>query len=528
LNFTKWAPHLTITPLMEFVTNIGSFLFSYPAIKNGDILDYTYFWGGRSSCKRTFLIEYGIFNPVFRFGCEDIELGYRLSLHGFKVVYNSRAESQMIRSFTFDDFCQRLIKQGRSQYIFSTLHNDSGVHQWAEITGAEGTWNKIKNFYDVKIRSARELDRIAHVKLKYNFELDDLTRRLLHRAYWWAFKACKIKGIIEAKKESLEKAHGDKSKETLYGALEPLLNENKHYTEACIQKQKGYQSQLVIAKISSGGEYRKYVSNMASDYLKREHYERSFLKDSKPFSVEGYCYICQKAVKFYVDYLYSYEIDGVLMPNWRESLICPLCGLNNRMRASIHLFKQVLNPSPESKIYISEQTTPLYQWFVNNYVNVTGSEYLGKGTTHGQMNARGIRNEDMTCLSFADSQFDFILSFDVFEHVPDFQRAFQECFRVLKHNGKIFFTVPFEVNSEKNIIRAIKKENNDIEHLLPPEYHVDPINSRGCLAFYRFGWEMLSQLRQSGFGHVHAYVYWSKEFGYLGGEQFVFVAGKNT
>ena len=230
LNFTRWAPHLTITPLMEFVTDIGSFLFSYPAIKNGDILDYTYFWGGRSSCKRTFLIEYGIFNPVFRFGCEDIELGYRLSLHGFKVVYNSRAVSQMIRPVTFDDFCQRLKKQGRSQYIFSTLHNDPGVHRWAEIIGAEETWHKIRSVYEAKIRSAGELDKIANMKLKFNFELDDLTRRLLHRAYWWAFKACKIKGTLEAKKESLEKAHVDQSEETLYSTVEPLPNENKHYT----------------------------------------------------------------------------------------------------------------------------------------------------------------------------------------------------------------------------------------------------------------------------------------------------------
>ncbi len=202
LNYTKWAPHLTITPLMEFVTDIGWFLFSYPAIKHGDILDYTYFWGGRSSCKRTFLIEYGVFNPVFRFGCEDIELGYRLSQHGLKVVYNSRAVSMMVRPVTFDDFCQRLIKQGRSQFVFSTLHNDIEVHRWAEVIGTEEKWNNIETVYKAKIRSAKELDKISNMKLKYNFELDDLPRRLLHRAYWWVFKACKIKGIIEAKKES--------------------------------------------------------------------------------------------------------------------------------------------------------------------------------------------------------------------------------------------------------------------------------------------------------------------------------------
>lgn len=201
LHYTGWSPDLFVTPLMHFVTEVGCFLFSYPNIKNGDILNYSYFWGGRSSCKKGFLIEHGVFNQVFRFGCEDIELGYRLSKHGLRVVYNSKATSMMAREVTFDDFCRRLIKQGNSQYIFSTMYNDSEVHEWTEIIGAEEKWDRIKTIYEKKLRSARELDRIANLKLKYNLGLDDQTRRLLCKAYWWAFKACKIKGIVEAKRD---------------------------------------------------------------------------------------------------------------------------------------------------------------------------------------------------------------------------------------------------------------------------------------------------------------------------------------
>lgn len=199
LHYTNWADNLIVTPVMHFVSDIGCFLFSYPHIKHGDILDYTYFWGGRSSCKRSFLIEHGVFNPVFRFGCEDIELGYRLSKHGLKVVYNGKAVSRMVRAITFDDFCSRLIRQGRSQYVFSALHDDPEVQRWTEVTDAAETWNEIGAIYEVKMSSARELDRIAYLKQKYMFVLDDLTRMLLYKAYWWAFKACKIKGIIEEK-----------------------------------------------------------------------------------------------------------------------------------------------------------------------------------------------------------------------------------------------------------------------------------------------------------------------------------------
>jgi cellulose synthase/poly-beta-1,6-N-acetylglucosamine synthase-like glycosyltransferase len=192
---------MVITPLMHFITEIGCFLFSYPYIKHGDILDYTYFWGGRSSCKRTFLIEHGVFNQVFRFGCEDIELGFRLSQHNLRVVYNSHAISYMIRPINFDDFCKRLIKQGRSQFVFSQLHNDPYVLKWTEVIDADKTWETIKDLFFLKLKSARDLDKIANMKMKYNLNIDEETLKILHNLYWWVFKACKIKGIIEAKEK---------------------------------------------------------------------------------------------------------------------------------------------------------------------------------------------------------------------------------------------------------------------------------------------------------------------------------------
>ena len=202
LNYTTWGPDLLITPLMHFITEVQYFLFFYPNLKHGEILDYTYFWGGRSSCKRSFLINFGVFNPVFHFGCEDIELGYRLSKFNFKVVYNSHAISYMVRPVTFDEFCQRLIKQGRSQSVFSRLHNNPEVHKWAEVLNAESTWSKISPIYEAKVRSARELDKIAALKLHHKLDIDDSTMRLLYASYLWAFKASKIKGIMISKEES--------------------------------------------------------------------------------------------------------------------------------------------------------------------------------------------------------------------------------------------------------------------------------------------------------------------------------------
>ena len=79
LGYTTWDPSLEVTPLMRFVTDVGHYLFAYDGLEDGQSLDWTYFWGGRSSCKRGLLLRYGLFNPTFTFGSEDIELGWRLA-----------------------------------------------------------------------------------------------------------------------------------------------------------------------------------------------------------------------------------------------------------------------------------------------------------------------------------------------------------------------------------------------------------------------------------------------------------------
>ena len=53
LGYTTWSPTMKISPIMGFVTDIGQLLFSYAHLKDGQELDFTYFWGGRSSCKRS-------------------------------------------------------------------------------------------------------------------------------------------------------------------------------------------------------------------------------------------------------------------------------------------------------------------------------------------------------------------------------------------------------------------------------------------------------------------------------------------
>jgi len=283
---------------------------------------------------------------------------------------------------------------------------------------------------------------------------------------------------------------------------------------------------LPLRRIGNHREYADYMNKIVSEYRLRRDVERNLILDHNSFVVPGWCFVCRKEVTFHVDFSYSYFVDGELMPNWREHLSCPGCGLNNRMRAAIHVFEQECVPHQSSRIYITEQTTPLFQAMLARYPSVIGSEYLAGTSPFGALDAHGIRNESITKLTFPNDAFDYILSFDVFEHVPDYTKAFAECFRCLKPDGNLLFTVPFTGNPD-TLVRAQVNADGTISHLMPPEYHGDPLNTNGCLCFYHFGWDMLENVRKLGFRDAVALIYWSRDFGYLGNSaQVIFTAQK--
>lgn len=284
-----------------------------------------------------------------------------------------------------------------------------------------------------------------------------------------------------------------------------------------------------VTRIGNYHDYLQHVAAMGDEYERRRRIERDLITDPESFLTAGRCYVCRETVDFYSDFQYAFrDGQGRPTPNWRERLVCPRCRLNNRMRACIHIFDRLCRPAATDIIYLTEQTTPVYAWFKSRYPSTVGSEYLGDSVPRGQSNAHGIRNESVTRLTFADESFDHILSFDVLEHVPEYEKAFQECLRCLKPGGWLLFSVPFDLASEKHIIRARLDDHGRIEHLLPPEYHGDPLNTAGCLCFYHFGWELLAQLRSMGFASADACLYWSREYGYLGGEQILFLATKGA
>jgi len=251
-------------------------------------------------------------------------------------------------------------------------------------------------------------------------------------------------------------------------------------------------------RFASYDDYRDHLDATRDRDAKRERAELALIPAAgvRHFVVPGCCGVCREWVWFYV----NYDNAGVSgAPNWRESLICPRCGLNNRMRACFQLLRGLL-PEPAAAVYLTEQVTAFFDRVKSLYPNAVGSEFLEDGTPRGAANAAGVRCEDLTRLSFADDRFDVLVSLEVLEHVPDYHAALRECARVLRRGGTMLLTVPF--HSGPTTTTRARVGPGGVEHLLPPEYHGDPLSSAGCLCFYHFGGDLVEAAKAAGFRTV--------------------------
>jgi GT2 family glycosyltransferase/glycosyltransferase involved in cell wall biosynthesis len=213
LGYTTWGDNVRITQVMNYIMRIGQFLFSYESLKHGQSLDFTYFWGGRSSCKRSFLVKHGVFNSIFHFILEDIELGYRLSKFGLQVFFNKNAVSYMVRPITFEQFCRRCEREGHARYLFSRLHADLIIQQYCRSANIEEYWEFITKIFDTKMSRILEIEQTIDSVSSNDKQAIERAQALLPELgnlYWWAFHAHRMKGFM-AEKDAIMKPVNDRT-----------------------------------------------------------------------------------------------------------------------------------------------------------------------------------------------------------------------------------------------------------------------------------------------------------------------------
>jgi len=201
LGRTMWHPKLNVTEVMAFATEVGCVLFSYTKIKENEFHGFKLFWGGRLSCKRSFLTSHGIFNQKFRFGYEDIELGYRLSRFGLRVVYNKNAVQFMNRAITLEQLGRRVKKQGASKFIFGQLHPDPLIQDYCQIEESNSKLVNLSKDLDFELLKVEKLE--SEILASNHKKTAQALRLELHECYRHSLNLYELEGFVEAKLSQL-------------------------------------------------------------------------------------------------------------------------------------------------------------------------------------------------------------------------------------------------------------------------------------------------------------------------------------
>jgi len=284
---------------------------------------------------------------------------------------------------------------------------------------------------------------------------------------------------------------------------------------------------LFSATVSNWDDYQRVLRENASVWEAQRKVEDAIqATDPEIMTNTAVCAMCRAVSPMVTTYLYSSEDNGRRTPNWREHATCR-CGFPNRIRAAMHALQTIAAPADDASIYITEQVTPLFKWLSLRYDDVQGSEYLGSDIAPGAV-INGVRHEDLCNLSLPDNTYDVVLSFDVLEHVENFESALAHLVRILKPGGTLMFAAPTQLEQKGTMDLVVVREDGSYDYRLqPPEYHGNPVDpENGALCFRRLGLETLDMLRNLGMATAEAIFYWSKDYGYLGAEQMLYCGVK--
>jgi len=181
----------------------------------------------------------------------------------------------------------------------------------------------------------------------------------------------------------------------------------------------------------------------------------------------------------------------------------------------------------QTRIYAPEALTDFALYMRSSFPKFIGSEYAENPGEIADLFP--IKAENLLALSYPSDVFDVVFSNDVFEHVPDVDKALSEISRILVPCGLLISTFPFLYRRESGLVKA-RLVDGALQFLMDPEYHGNPMRpDEGSLVFELPGWNILHRARSSGFADSYMAFISSDGNGILGAEingVFVFVATK--
>jgi lipopolysaccharide biosynthesis protein len=186
---------------------------------------------------------------------------------------------------------------------------------------------------------------------------------------------------------------------------------------------------------------------------------------------KGFCPVCNAETIFFSP------------DDWyRDHLHCKNCNSIPRNRALFHVLNSI-DPNWRSKRV--HESSPNNKYIADVVSDYTFSQFYPDEKL-GKM-IDGNRNENLEKLTFHNGEFDYFFTLDVLEHVFNPGIAIKEMLRVVNDNGAVVFTVPIHKHYEISVQRAKLDKNNKTIHLMPENYHGNPVGDGKSLVTWDYG-----------------------------------------
>ena len=229
-------------------------------------------------------------------------------------------------------------------------------------------------------------------------------------------------------------------------------------------------NQIFVGLVRSQGFENKVIDYSSARYE---------LSDEQ---MQEFCPVCEKNTVFFAD------------ADWlRDHYKCLNCQSLPRDR---QLFKTLHEKVPNWKNLKTIEFAPCNDYLKNRIKNYTGSQYY-PDDKFGSI-VEGFNNQDAENMTFPADSYDLVVHLDIMEHLFNPDRAIQEMLRVVRPGGHIVFSVPIKKDIETSLVRAKLKENGEIDYLLDPEYHGNPVSDEGSLVTWDYGNDFCNLLEEWG------------------------------
>lgn len=233
-------------------------------------------------------------------------------------------------------------------------------------------------------------------------------------------------------------------------------------------------------------------------------------RTASPQEWTGYCSICESPVVF--------RSNG---PWHRDELVCTGCGSIPRQRALMSVLAMVRPNWHELRLWEVAPAGPASNKLRAQCAAYQGSHYwpdVPPGTERD-----GVRCEDLEHPTWADGSLDVVVSSDVFEHIVDVDQAQAQIARVLAQDGIHVWTAPQYRDLEFSTPR-VRRTKTGLKHLVPAEYHGDPVSADGALVTIDWGRDLPDRVLSASGLSTTVFRVESRAHGLLGEFLEVFVS----